>query len=157
MQPGSGIGQSLMEALRSVYLWRNLIAVGGIASLMLPWAYLDGSDSSLSGSELIAYTFVTGDERWEMIKQSFLGSMALFLVPLIVAVLSIVVFVKTFREQHSIGLNAAAGLLPALIVIFSGGVTSSEHLLAGRLVFPEPGVIVMFLCQAALAANSLWR
>ena len=29
MQPGSGIGQSLMEALRSVYLWRNLIAVGG--------------------------------------------------------------------------------------------------------------------------------
>ena len=92
-----------------------------------------------------------------MIKQSFLGSMALFLVPLIVAVLSIVVFVKTFREQHSIGLNAAAGLLPALIVIFSGGVTSSEHLLAGRLVFPEPGVIVMFLCQAALAANSLWR
>ncbi len=157
MQSGGGIGQSVMEALRSVYLWRNLIAVGGIASLMLPWVYLDGSDSSLSGSELIAYTFVTGDERWEMIKQSFLGSMALFLVPLVVAVLSIVVFVKTFREQHTIPLNAVTGLLPAVIVILSGSVTSSEHLLAGWLVFPEPGIIVMFLCQAALAANSLWR
>ena len=157
MQSGGGIGQSALNALRSVYLWRNLVAVGGIASLMLPWVYLDGSDSSLSGSELIAYTFVTGDERWEMIKQSFLGSMALFLVPLAVAVLTVAVFLKTFREQHSIPLYAVTGLLPVLIVIFSGGVTSSEHLLAGRLVFPEPGIIVLFLCQAALAAHSLWQ
>ena len=101
--------------------------------MMLPWVYLDGSDSSLSGSELIAYTFATGDERWEMLQQSVLGAMALFLVPLAVAVLSVTVFIRTFKEQHSIRLNAAAGLLPVLIVLFSGGITSSEHLLSGRL------------------------
>ena len=63
MQSSSGFSTALKEALRSPYLWRNLLAIGGISSMMLPWVYLDGSDSSLSGSELIAYTFATGDER----------------------------------------------------------------------------------------------
>ena len=90
-------------------------------------------------------------------KQSVLGAMALFLVPLAVAVLSVTVFIRTFKEQHSIRLNAAAGLLPVLIVLFSGSITSSEHLLAGRPAFPESGIIVLFLCQAALAAHSIWK
>ena len=157
MLSGSGFKAALKDALRSAYLWRNLLAVAGIASLMLPWVYLDGSDSSLSGSELIAYTFVTGDERWAMLKESVLGALALFLVPLVVAVLAVLVFVRTFKEEHSIRLNAATGLLPVVIVLFSGGITSSDHLLAGRLVFPEAGPVVMFLCQGALAAHSLWK
>ena len=157
MRPGGKIGEAIKEAAGNAYLWRNVIAVAGIASVMLPWVYLDGSQSSLSGSELISYTFVTGDERWDMLKESVLGALSLFLIPLVVAVLSIIVFVRTFKDQHSIGLNAAAGLLPALIVIFSGSITSSDHLIGGRFVFPEPGVILMFLCQAALAAHSIWK
>lgn len=157
MRPGSKIGQAVREAARNAYLWRNAIAVAAIASMLLPWVYLDGSGSSLSGSELIAYTFVTGDERWNMVQQSALGALALLLVPAVVAIISIVVFVRTFRDQQSVGLNAAAGLLPALIVVFAGGITSSDHLIAGRFVFPEPGVILMFLCQAALAAHSIWK
>ena len=142
MQSGSGFNTALKGALRNIYSWRNLIAVAGIARMMLPWVYLDGSDSSLGGSELIAYTFATGDERWAVVKRSALGALVLFLVPLIVAALSITVFVRTFKDEHSIGLNAAVGLLPGLIVIFSRGITGSEHLLAGRLVFPESGMIV---------------
>ena len=157
MQSGGKLGSALAGALRNTFLWRNLLAVAGIASMMLPWVYLDGSDSSLSGSELIAYTFVTGNERWAMLKESVLGAFALFMVPVAVAVLAVMVFVRTIKEQHSIPLNAAAGLLPALIVLLSGGITSSDHLLAGRLVFPESGIIVMFLCQAALAAHSIWK
>ena len=157
MQSRGGFREAMKDALRNTFLWRNLLAVAGIASMMLPWVYLDGSDSSLSGSELIAYTFVTGDERWDMLKESVLGAFALFLVPLAVAVLAVMVFVRTIREQHSIRLNAAAGLLPALIVVLSGSITSSDHLLAGRLVFPESGIIVMFLCQATLAAHSIWK
>ena len=157
MLSGSNIGLAVKEAARNAYLWRNLAAVAGIASVMLPWVYLDGSPSSLSGSELIAYTFVTGDERWGMLQQSALGALALLLVPSVVVVLSIIVFVRTFRDQHSIGLNAAAGLLPALIVIFAGSITSSDHLIGGRFVFPEPGVILVFLCQAGLAAHSIWK
>ena len=157
MRPGNKIGLALREAARNAYLWRNVIAVAGIASMLLPWVYLDGSQSSLSGSELIAYAFVTGDERWDMVKQSAPGALALLVVPTVVAIISIVVFVRTFREQHSIGLNAAAGLLPALIVVFSGSIASSDHLIIGRFVFPEPGVILMFLCQGALAAHSIWK
>lgn len=151
------IRDTLRAAWRNAYLWRNLLAIAGIASMMLPWVYLDGAESSLSGAELIAYTFATGTERWEMLKQSVPGALSLFLVPLVVAVLSIVVFAKTWQDQHSAKLNAVAGLLPLLIVVFSGGITSSEHLLAGRLVFPQAGIILMFLCQGALAVHSLSR
>ncbi len=149
------IRDTLQAAWRNAYLWRNLLAIAAIASMMLPWVYLDGAESSLSGAELIAYTFATGTERWEMLKQSVPGALALLFVPTVVAVLSIVVFAKTWQDQHSVKLNAFAGLLPMLIVLFSGGITSSEHLLAGRLVFPQAGIIVMFLCQVALAVYSL--
>ena len=151
------IREALHDAIRNVYLWRNLIALAGMASLMLPWVYLDGAESSLSGAELVEYTFVTGSERWQMIQESAPGALSLFLVPPAVGVLSILVFVKTWKDQHDIRLNALAGILPILIVLFSGSITSSEHLIAGRLVFPQAGIIVMFLCQAALAAHSLTR
>ena len=151
------IRDTLQAAWRNVYLWRNLLAIAAIASMMLPWVYLDGAESSLSGAELIAYTFATGSERWEMLKESVPGALFLFFVPPVVAVLSIVVFAKTWQDQHSVKLNAATGLLPLLIVVFSGSITSSEHLLAGRLVFPQAGIIVMFLCQGALAVHSLRR
>lgn len=144
-------------ASRHAYLWRNLIAVAGIASMMLPWTYLDGAVSSHSGAELIAYTFATGAERTDMLERSPTGAAALFVVPIAVAVASVAVFLKTFREQSPIAWNAAAGLLPILIVLFAGSVTSSEHLFAGRFVFPQAGIIVMFLCQGALAAHSLTR
>ena len=151
------IRDTLQAAWRNVYLWRNLLAIAAIASMMLPWVYLDGAESSLSGAELIAYTFATGTERWEMLKQSVPGALSLFFVPPVVAVLSIVVFAKTWQDQHSVKLNAIAGLLPLLIVVFAGSITSSEHLLAGRLVFPQAGIILMFLCQGALAVHSLKR
>lgn len=151
------IRDTLQAAWRNVYLWRNLLAIAGIASMTLPWVYLDGAKSSLSGAELIAYTFATGAERWEMLKQSVPGALALLLVPPVVAVLSIVVFAKTWQDQQSVKLNAITGLLPLLLVVFSGSITSSEHLLAGRLVFPQAGIIVMFLCQGALAVHSLTR
>ena len=151
------IRDTLQAAWRNVYLWRNLLAIAAIACMMLPWVYLDGAESSLSGAELIAYTFATGAERWDMLRQSVPGALALLLVPPVVAVLSIVVFAKTWQDQHSVKLNAVAGLLPLLIVVFSGSITSSEHLLAGRLVFPQAGIIVMFLCQGALAVHSLTR
>lgn len=151
------IQEALRNFLRNAYLWRNLIALVGMASMTLPWVYLDGAESSLSGAELIAYTFVTGSERWDMLKESFPGAASLFLVPPVVGALSIAVFVSAYKDRDCVKLNAFAGLLPALIIIFSGGITSSEHLLAGRLVFPQAGIIVMFLCQGALAAHSLRR
>ena len=151
--------QTISDALRSffqnTYLWRNLLAIVAIASMMLPWVYLDGAGSSLSGAELIAYFFATGTERWEMIKQSVPGAFSLFFVPVIVAGLSVYVFAKTWRGQHPVKSNAVAALLPLLIVLFSGSVTSSEHLVAGRFVFPQAGVVLMFLCQGGLAVYSL--
>ncbi len=151
------ISDALQDFLRNTYLWRNLLAIIGIASMMLPWVYLDGDDSSLSGAELISYTLATGSERWEMIQQTFLGALSLLLVPLSVAVLSIVAFVKIWKGQHPVKLNAFAGLLPLLIVVFSGNITSTDHLIGSRLVFPQAGMIVMFLCQGTLAAYSMRR
>ena len=125
--------------------------------MMLPWVYLDGNDSSLSGGELIAFTFATGSERLDMIRETVFGALALFLVPPAVAILSIVAFVKVWKDEHPVKLQVLAGLLPLLIVLLAGSITSSDHLLAGSLVFPQAGVVVMFLCQGALAVHSLVR
>lgn len=149
------ISDALRSFFRNTYLWRNLLAVVAIASMMLPWVYLDGAESSLSGAELIAYFLATGTERWEMTKESVPGAFSLFFVPVIVAGLSVYVFAKTWRGRHPVKSNAAAALLPLLIVLFSGSVTSSEHLIAGRFVFPQAGIILMFLCQGGLAVYSL--
>ena len=83
------IPDALRAFFRNTYLWRNLLAIVAIASMMLPWVYLDGAESSLSGAELIAYFLATGTERWEMTKQSVPGAFSLFFVPAIVAGLSI--------------------------------------------------------------------
>ena len=125
--------------------------------MMLPWVYLDGAESSLSGAELIAYWLVSGSERTNMLQESVLGALALFLVPRAVAVLSVLVFWRIWRGRDPLKLSIAAALLPLLIVVFAGGVTSSDHLIGGRVVFPQAGVILMFLCQGALVAHRALR
>ena len=157
MAASQRIPDALRAFFRNTYLWRNLLAIVAIASMMLPWVYLDGAESSLSGAELIAYFLATGTERWEMTKQSVPGAFSLFFVPAIVAGLSIYAFAKIWRDQHPVKSSAVAALLPLLIVLFSGSVTSSEHLIAGRLVFPQVGIILMLLCQGGLAVYSLTR
>ena len=142
------------QLVNDTSIWRNLIAIVAILSMLLPWVYLDGSRSPLSGAELIAYTFV-GPERGAMARESFLGAAALFVVPLMVLIMAITVFVKTFQGQNPIALNVATGLLPALVVIFAGRITSSDHLTGGGLVFPGWGIILLLLCQASLTIQSL--
>ena len=122
--------------------------------MLLPWVYLDGSESPLSGADLIEYTFF-GPERGAMARESFLGAASLLVVPLVVLVMAVTVFAKTVRGHTSIAGNAGAGLLPLLIVIFAGRVTSSDHLLVGGFVIPGWGMILLFLCQASLLAHSL--
>ena len=144
----------LDQLVSDTSVWRNLIAILAILSMLLPWVYLDGSKSPLSGADLIAYTFV-GPERGAMARESFLGATSLLVVPLVVLIMAVTVFVKTFRGQTSIALRVATGLLPLLIVIFAGRVTSSDHLTAGGLVFPGWGIILLFLCQASLLVHNL--
>ena len=49
------------------------------------------------------------------------------------------VFRRIRNRQRPVKLSAAAGLLPLLIVLFSGSITSSDRLLAGRIVFHKRG------------------
>ena len=92
-----------------------------------------------------------------MFRESVLGALALFLVPLAVVVLSAMVFRRIRNRLHPVKLSVAAGLLPLLIVLFSGSITSNDHLLAGRIVFHQAGIILMLLCQGALVVHSLMR
>ena len=147
--------QDLLDQLLSdTSIWRNLIAIVAILSMLLPWVYLDGSQSPLSGSDLIAYTFV-GPERGAMVRESFFGASSLLVVPLVVLIMVVLVFVKTFKGQRSVALNAATGMLPLLVLIFAGSITSSDHLTVGGLVSPGWGIMLLFLCQASLLVQSL--
>lgn len=154
MVPTERLKSILDQAINDSSVWRNIIAVVSIATMLLPWVYPDGSQSPLTGADLIAYTF-SGPERGAMVRESFLGAASLFTVPLLILVMAIAVFIKTYRGHHPIALNVATGLLPLLVLIFAGKITSSEHLIAGGLVFPGLGIILLFLCQVALAVQSL--
>ena len=85
--------EALDQILNDIGIWRDLIAVVSIVTMLLPWVYLDGSSSPMTGADLIAYTF-TGPERGAMIRESFLGAASLFVIPLIVLVMAVTVFVK---------------------------------------------------------------
>ena len=143
-----------IRLLHDVHAWRCVIAVAAIATMMLPWAYLDGARHPLTGAELIAYTF-TGSERGAMAGHSVPGALALLVTPMLTLAMSILVFVRIYRGQQPVILNAVTGCLPLLIVVLAGGVTSSAHLTGPGMAAPQVGMVLGFLCQATLAGHTL--
>ena len=133
---------------------RTLIAIGALASMFLPWAVLDGKDSSLSGSELLAYAF-TSPERGAMFRTSFLGTIGLLFIPLTVTIASIIAFFKTVTKQASTAANLIGCLLPIIMIMVTGSITSSDRpdLLGVRI--PEWGIAMMISCHAILLVHGL--
>ena len=105
---------------------RTLIAMGALASMFLPWAVLDGDDSSLSGSELLAYAF-TSPERGAMFRTSLLGAMGFLFIPLTVMVATIIAFFNTVTRQASTAANLIGCLLPIIMLMVTGSITSSDQ------------------------------
>ena len=141
----------LITISENLYLWRNVLAIIGILSLMLPWVKLDGASGSITGSGLIAY-LLTGTERMDMLRNSFLGTAALLLVPISVLVTTIMVWIKAFTEKTAFKMNIITILLPLPLLIFAGSVTSSQNILTKGIMTPQAGVIILFLSQAAMIA-----
>ena len=146
--------ETAIRLLHDVHAWRCVIAVAAIATMMLPWTYLDGARHPLTGAELIAYTF-TGSERGAMAGHSVLGALALLVTPMLTLAMSILVFARIYKGQQPVVLNAVTGCLPILIVAFAGGVTSSAHLIGPGMAAPQVGMVLGFLCQATLAGHTL--
>lgn len=145
------VKENLAAAVENPYLWRNVLAIIGMASLLLPWAKLDGAASALSGADMIAYLF-SGAERWEMLRTSPLGAMAFLLAPAFALALTGLVFLKTIRGIDSFILNVVAALAPVPIVLFSGGIASSDIGMAHGMMAPQAGMVVLFLSQAGIVA-----
>ena len=141
----------LITLSENLYLWRNVLAIIGILSLMLPWVKLDGASGSITGSGLIAY-LLTGTERLDMLRNSFLGTATLLLVPISVLVTTIMVWIKAFTEKSAFKMNIITILLPLPLLIFAGSVTSSQNILAKGIMTPQVGVIILVLSQAAMIA-----
>lgn len=148
------IKDTTLRLFQEVHTWRCIIAAAAIASMMLPWTYLDGARGPLTGADLIAYTF-TGSERLAMVGQSVPGSLALLVTPVLTLSLSILVFVRIYQGQHPLLLHAVTAFLPGLIILFAGSITSSDHLTGGGMASPQAGIILGFLCHATLAAYTL--
>ena len=139
----------LYAAIENPYLWRNVLAIIGMASLLLPWVKLDGASSAMSGADIIAYLF-TGAERWEMLKSSPLGALAFLLVPPVTLVLTLLVFTRNIRGLDSTVLSMVAGLAPVPMVVFSGSTVSSASTVSGGLMAPQVGMVILFLSQLGI-------
>ena len=139
----------LYAAIENPYLWRNVLAIIGMASLLLPWVKLDGAASAMTGAEIIAYLF-TGAERWEMLISSPLGALAFLLVPPATLVLTLLVFTRNIRGLDSTVLSMVAGLAPVPMVVFSGDTVSSDSAVSGGLMAPQVGMVILFLSQLGI-------
>ena len=139
----------LYAAIENPYLWRNVLAIIGMASLLLPWVKLDGASSAMSGADIIAYLF-TGAERWEMLKSSPLGALAFLLVPPVTLVLTLLVFTRNIRGLDSTVLSMVSGLAPVPMVVFSGSTVSSDSAVSGGLMTPQVGMVILFLSQLGI-------
>ena len=135
-------------------LTRSLIAMGALLSMLLPWAVLDGSKSSLSGAQLLEYAF-TSPERGAMFSTSFLGTMGLLFIPLIVTIATVSSFFKAVTNKVSTTTNLLGCLLPIMMVMVTGSITSSDqpHLLGIRV--PEWGILMMISCHVILLIHGL--
>ena len=91
---------------------RAAAALIALFSMLVPWVWMDGDKSALSGSDLLAYAF-TSDERGALFRTSILGALGLFFVPPIVAVLTIYGFAKTIMGEYPLMANLMGALLPS--------------------------------------------
>ena len=141
----------IRQAAESHYLWRNVLAIIGIASFTLAWVKLDGAASSMSGSGLIAY-LISGNERWEMLKAAPIGALSLMLAPVAALIAATISWWKAWNDRGSVGSNIAAILAPIPILIFAGSITSSENLMTRGIMAPQTGVIILILSQIGMIA-----
>ena len=140
---------------RDLYLWRNLLSILAIVSIILPWAHLDGQQSSHSGTELIAHLFA-GNERIQMLRHSPLGFLTLFFTPMIAAVMTLLVFWKVWNEREPLMNHLVLLVVPVPMLLFAGSLTSSQHHMFGSRMAPQEGVILLMATQLGMVALTLY-
>ena len=133
---------------------RTITAIIALISMFLPWAVLDGSNSPMNGSELITYAF-TSNERGAMFQTSFMGAMGLLFIPLIVTIATVISSFKTFVQKTSTTANLLGCLLPVIMIMVTGSITSSDQpdMLGVRV--PEWGIAMMISCHVILLVHGL--
>ena len=156
MSKAEGIIEEITRALKHPYFWKNMAAVAAIASFLLPWVYFDGSRDSQNGAELIVH-MLRGQERGTMLGNSFLGATVLIVVPFITLIACGAGMCRTWQNLDTLPYGAVAALLPLSIVLFSGPVTSSEHLLGNGMMIPQPGIVAIFMLHVGLVGWQLWE
>ena len=129
-------------------------ALIALVSMFLPWVVLDGTRSALSGSELVAYAF-TSKERGTMFQTSFMGAVALLYIPLIVTIATVVSFSKTIVQKTSTTSNLLGCLLPVIMIMVSGSITSSDRPDLLGVTVPEWGIVTMISCHVILLVHGL--
>ena len=153
LQPKT-LKETALRLVQEDHTWRCIIAVTAIAAMMLPWVYLDGARSPLTGADLIAYTF-TGPERGAMVRQSVPGALALMVTPMLTLTMSVLVFARIYQQRQPLVLMAVTAFLPGLVLLFAGGITSSDRLMGPGIATPQIGIILGFICQVILAVHVL--
>ena len=133
---------------------RTLVALLALCSMFLPWVRLDGYSSSVNGAELLAFAF-TSPERGAMFRIAPLGAAALLFVPLAVTATAVYNFVKNIQGKLTIGPNVALIMLPVLMLFLGQALTASDQPRLAGITIPNPGGILMILCNMGLLAHSL--
>ncbi len=147
-----GLNQPDIDNLTRV---RSLVALLGFLGMFLPWISLDGDNSALNGSELIAFAF-TSPERQAMFGISIPGVLGLVGIPVVMVGLTIFSFVRTINGEYPLVANGVAVMLPVLMLVLAAPITSSDQFDIFGVVLPKMGVVAMVLSHTALFIHGLY-
>lgn len=105
---------------------RTAFTLIALAGMLLPWVTLDGSGSSMSGADLIAYSF-TGNERAAMIRITLIGSAVLFTFPLLTLFAAVMCFLDNIKGELGVPWSLLAAVSPMAMLIVAAPVLSSDQ------------------------------
>ena len=148
---GSGYKATTAEQNTHIRAIAILITLVGF---LLPWITLDGYAGSFSGSELIAYAFIS-PERASLFSVSKMGTLTLLAVPITTLSITIYGLYQSMKGEPSLGAHLAAVLAPISMLILTGGIVSTEWPRMFGMPLPGIGIIVIIITQGGLFTERL--
>ena len=124
-------------------------------SFLFPWVTLDGSQSSITGANLIAMAF-TSPEASLMLDVALLPSMVLFAVPVITAAVTFYIALRSLSHNYPFVPSSICLALTIVMVLTTGAITSSDTPQLLGIPLPGAGLFLFMVTHALLVGHSLF-
>lgn len=131
-------------------------ATVAIASLLLPWVWIDDYPAPLNAAQLFFF-YPTSNEKWYLLRTTPLGSMTTMFGPALLITMVICNAAMAIRRKPSIWLSVATIAGAAYLLLMTGEILDPDRQHVGPMPVPEFGIILLVASQAVIIGLSWYR